>query len=52
MSKKSLKESNQYLQNSKKYKAALVTNVVTSSAVESIRIHPQKLLKKTIKPSR
>jgi hypothetical protein len=48
MLRKSLKETNPYLKNSKKYKAALITNIVTSSAVESIRIQPEKLLKKTV----
>jgi hypothetical protein len=52
MSRKPLKETNPYLKNSKKYKATLITNVVTSSAVESIQIQPEKLLKKTVKPSR
>jgi hypothetical protein len=49
MSKRSLKETNPYLQDQKKYEAALIKNVVTSSAVESIHITPVKLMKKGIK---
>lgn len=52
MSKKSIKETNPYLKDPKKYEAALITNVVTSSAVESIRITPEQLLKKTLKTQR
>ncbi len=52
MSKKSLKETNPYLRNSKKYKSDLITNVITSSAVESIHITPEKLRKKRSKTSR
>ncbi len=52
MSKKSLKETNPYLKDPKKYEAALITNVVTSSAVESIRITPEQLFKKIIKTHR
>lgn len=51
MPKKSLKETNPYLKDPKKYEASLITNVITSSAVESIRIAPEKLLKKHPKPS-
>ena len=51
MPKRSLKETNLYLKDPKKYEAALITNVVTSSAVESIRVTPAKLLKKSIKLS-
>jgi hypothetical protein len=46
MPKKSLKETNPYLKNPKQYEAALIKNVMTSSAVESIHITPEKLLKK------
>lgn len=52
MSKKSLKETNPYLKDPKKYEAALITNVVTSSAVESIHITPEQLFKKIIKTHR
>ena len=52
MPKKSLKETNPYLKNPKRYEAALIKNVVTSSAVESIHITPAKLSKKSIKVSR
>jgi len=45
MSGKSLKETNPYLKDSKKYKTALIKNVVTSSAVKSIQIIPEKLRK-------
>ena len=51
MPKKTLKETNPYLKDQKKYEASLITNVVTSSAVESIRITPAKLSKKGTKPS-
>ncbi len=37
MKKKSLKETNPYLKDPKKYESALIKNVVTSSAVEGIR---------------
>jgi len=52
MSKKSLKETNPYLKNTRKYKTSLVNNVVTSSAVESITIDPGKLFKGNSKKSR
>jgi len=52
MKKKSLKETNPYLKDSKKYEASLVTNVITSSAVEGIRITPSQLLKKNLKSKR
>jgi len=51
MPKKTLKETNPYLKNPKKYEAALITNVVTSSAVESIHIAASKLMKKSTKSS-
>lgn len=51
MKKKSLKETNPYLKDPKQYEAALIKNVMTSSAVESIRITPEKLLKKNTKIS-
>ena len=49
MPKKSLKETNPYLKDPKKYKAALIINVVTSSAVEGIRVTPAQLTKKSLK---
>lgn len=49
MKKKSLKETNPYLKNPKKYETALIKNVITSSAVEGIRITPAQLLKKGFK---
>lgn len=51
MKKKSLKETNPYLKAPKQYEAALIKNVMTSSAVESIHITPEKLLKKSAKIS-
>ncbi len=51
MSKKSLKETNPYLKNTKKYNSDLITNVITSSAVECIRITPEQLQKKRTKTS-
>jgi hypothetical protein len=47
MFKKPLKETNPYLKDSRKYEDALLTNVITSSAVENIRITPVLLKKKT-----
>jgi len=52
MRKKSLKETNPYLKDPKKYEASLIINVITSSAVEGIRITSAKLLKKGIKSQR
>ncbi len=52
MPKKSLKETNPYLKDPKKYESALINNVVTSSAVEGIRITPAQLLKKSLKSKR
>jgi len=46
MKKKSLKDTNPYLKDPKKYEASLVANVITSSAVEGIRITPAQLQKK------
>ncbi len=43
MKKKSLKETNPYLKDSKEYKSSLIKNVITSSAVEGIRITPALL---------
>lgn len=51
MRKKSLKETNPYLKDPKKYEEALIKNVITSSAVEGIRVTPE-LLKKKPKPQR
>lgn len=51
MKKKSLKETNPYLKDPKHYEAALIKNVMTSSAVESIHINPEKLLKQNTKTS-
>lgn len=50
MKKKSLKQTNPYLKDPKKYEASLAINVITSSAVEDIRITPSQLLKKGLKP--
>lgn len=47
--KKPLIESNPYLKDPKKYETALIKNVITSSAVEDIRITPAQLLKKGLK---
>ena len=49
MKKKSLKETNPYLKDPKKYETALIKNVITSSAVEGIHITPAKLIKKGLK---
>ena len=49
MPKKSLKQTNPYLKDSKKYEPALIKNVITSSAVEGIRITEDKLLNKNSK---
>lgn len=43
MKKKPLKETNPYLKDSKKYESSLIKNVITSSAVEGIRITPALL---------
>jgi len=51
MKKKPLKETNPYLKNPKQYEAAIIKNVMTSSAVESIHITPGKLSKKSAKTS-
>ncbi len=51
MKKKSLKETNPYLKNPKQYEAALIKNVMTSSAVESIHITPEKVSIKRAKTS-
>ena len=45
MRKKSLKETNPYLKNPKQYETALIANVITSSAVEGIRVTPSQLQK-------
>lgn len=52
MKKKALKETNPYLKDPKKYEDSLITNVITSSAVEGIRITPSQLLKKNLKSKR
>lgn len=49
---KTLKETNPYLKDLKRYEAALINNVVTSSAVEGILIKPEQLKKKPAKRSR
>lgn len=49
MKKKSLKQTNPYLKDPKKYKSSLIKNVITSSAVEGIRITAAQLLKKGLK---
>lgn len=46
---KSLKETNPYLKDPKKYETALINNVITSSAVEGIHITPAKLIKEDLK---
>jgi len=46
MPKKSLKETNPHLKDPRKYESALLTNVITSSAVENIRVTPELLKKK------
>ncbi len=52
MIKKSLKDTNPYLKDPKQYEAALIANVITSSAVEGIRIATAQLLKKRLKAQR
>jgi len=52
MKKKSLKETNPYLKDPKQYEDALINNVITSSAVEGIRITPTQLQKKSPKSQR
>ncbi len=52
MRKKSLIDTNPYLRDKKKYEAALITNVISSSAIESVHVTQAKLLKKEIKPSK
>ncbi|MBI3582820.1 MAG: hypothetical protein HY096_02580 [Nitrospinae bacterium] len=49
MKKKPLIETNPYLKDPKKYESSLIKNVITSSAVEGIRITPAQLLKKDSK---
>jgi hypothetical protein len=49
MKKKSLKETNPYLKDCKQYETALIANVITSSAVEGIRVTPAQLTKKSLK---
>ncbi len=49
MKKKSLKETNPYLKDLKQYENALINNVITSSAVEGIRVTPSQLQKKNLK---
>ena len=51
MSKKPLIETNPYLKNHKKYKSALITNVLSSSAIEGIHCSFTKKSKKTAKTS-
>jgi predicted unusual protein kinase regulating ubiquinone biosynthesis (AarF/ABC1/UbiB family) len=51
MPKKSLKETNPYLKDPKIFETALVANILTSSAVEGIRISAEKLLKHKTKSS-
>jgi len=46
MKKKSLKDTNPFLKDPKKYEASLLVNVITSSAVEGIRVTPAQLRKK------
>jgi len=48
MKKKPLKETNPYLKDPKQYEPALIANVITSSAVEGIKITPAQLLKKSL----
>jgi len=50
--KKSLKETNPFLRDPKPYEAALVANIITSSAVEGIRVTPSQLKKKSLKSHR
>jgi len=52
MKKKSLKETNPYLKDPEKYEASLTASVVTSSAVEGIRITAAQLQKKSSKAPR
>ncbi len=52
MKKKSLKETNPYLKDPKQYEYALIANVITSSAVEGIRITPSQLKKRGLKSLR
>lgn len=52
MNKKSLIHTNPYLKNKKKYEAALIANVISSSAIEGIHVTPGKLLRKDGKPSK
>jgi len=47
MRKKSLKETNPYLKDPKQYEEALIKNVISSSAVEGIRVTPALLKKKS-----
>lgn len=49
MKKKSLKETNPFLRDSKQYESVLIVNVITSSAVEGIRVTPSQLKKKSLK---
>ena len=49
MKKKSLKETNPFLKDPKQYETALIANVITSSAVEGIRVTPSQLKKKDLK---
>jgi len=51
MKKKSLKETNPFLKNSKAYHDALIQTVISSSAIEGIRISKENLinLPKTLK---
>jgi hypothetical protein len=49
MKKKSLKETNPFLRDPKQYESALIANVITSSAVEGIRVTPSQLKKKGLK---
>ena len=46
MKKKSLKETNPFLRDPKQYETALNANVITSSAIEGIRVTPAQLQKK------
>ncbi|NUO07850.1 MAG: hypothetical protein HUU08_04080 [Candidatus Brocadia sp.] len=49
MKKKSLKETNPYLKDLKKYETALINNVITSSAIEGIHITSANLIKEDLK---
>jgi hypothetical protein len=49
MKKKSLKETNPFLRDPKQYESALIANVITSSAVEGIRVTPSQLKQKGLK---